>query len=102
MGSLIFKEDLTAIKQLFAFIAYKRHCKHIKGKSSKIGLAVVLLLPVLNDIKMFKIFNFKNIYIKVLLWAINGKSHVFGINLINYFTTIMSSKQKYKSLKLAI
>ena len=63
----IFKEDLTATKQPFAFIAYKRHRKYIKDKLSKIRLAIVLLLPVLNNIEVFRIFNFKNICIKVVL-----------------------------------
>jgi len=66
-GSLIFKEDLTATKQLFTFIAYRRHYKHVKGESSKIGLAMVSLLPVLNNVKVFRIFNFKNVCIEVLL-----------------------------------
>ena len=67
MGLLIFKEDFITTKQPFAFIAYRRYCKYIKGKLSKIRLAVVLLLLILNDIKVFRIFNFKNIYIKVIL-----------------------------------
>jgi len=66
-GSLIFKEDLIATKQPFIFIAYRRHYKYIKGESSKIRLAVVSLLLVLNDVKVFRIFNFKNVYIKVIL-----------------------------------
>ena len=67
MGLLIFKEDFIATKQLFAFIAYGRCCKYIKGKLSKIRLAVIPLLLVLNNIEVFRIFNLKNIYIKVLL-----------------------------------
>ena len=67
MGSLIFKEDLIATKQPFVFIAYRRHCKYIKGELSKIGLAVVSLLLVLNNVEVFIIFNFKNVYIKVIL-----------------------------------
>ena len=67
MGLLIFKEDFIATKQPFAFIAYKKYCKYIKGKLSKIKLAVIPLLLILNDIKVFRIFNFKNIYIKILL-----------------------------------
>ena len=54
-------------KQPFAFIAYGRHCKHIKGKLSKIGLAIISLLLVLNNAKVFRIFNFKNICIKAVL-----------------------------------
>ena len=67
MGLLIFKEDLIATKQPFIFIAHGRYYKYIKGKLSKIRLTIVPLLLVLNNVKVFRIFNFKNVYIKVIL-----------------------------------
>lgn len=41
VGSWIFEEDLIATKQPFVFIAHGRHCEHVEGELSKIGLAVV-------------------------------------------------------------
>ena len=71
MGSLIFKEDLTAIKQPFIFIIHKRHCEYVKGKLSKIGLAFILILPVLYDIKILILINKYAISGKVFLKVIN-------------------------------
>ena len=87
---MIFKEDLTATKQPFVFITYRRYRKYVKGKLSKIGLTVVPLLPVLNNIKVFRIFDFKNVCIKVVLQAINRGSRIFGVSLVSYFTALMS------------
>jgi len=56
---LSLKEDLAATKQLFIFIAYRRHRKDIKGEASKIRLAYIAVLPVLYKVKVFILFKLK-------------------------------------------
>jgi len=56
---LSLKEDLVATKQLFIFVAYRRHCEDIKGEVSKIRLAYIAVLLVLYKVKVFMLFKLK-------------------------------------------
>ena len=70
-GAAIFEEDLAATKQSFAFVRHGGHRKDVQGKSSEIGLALVAVLPVFNDVEILVLLEGDSIGVKVFGKSIN-------------------------------
>ena len=71
LKALSLKKDLTATKQSFIFITYRRYCKDIKGEASKIRLAYIAILLVLYKVKVFMLFKLKLVCVQIFIKAIN-------------------------------
>ena len=68
---MVVKKNLVAAKELFAFIAYKRHSQYIKHKSSEIRLAFKTILPALYNVKVLVLSKKYTVGSKIFFKAIN-------------------------------
>ena len=68
---LVGKKNLAAVKELLAFVAYRRHGQYIKRKLGEIWLALIVILPVLYDVKVLVLGKKYMVGSKIFFKAIN-------------------------------
>ena len=68
---LVIKKNLIAAKELFVFIAYKRHGQYIKRKLGKIWVALIVILPVLYNVEVLVLGKKYTVSSKIFFKSIN-------------------------------
>jgi hypothetical protein len=76
LGALVIKKNFAVAKELFAFVAYKRHSQYIKRKLGEIQLALIVILPVLYNAKVLVLGKKYTVGNKIFFKAINWRRAV--------------------------